>query len=66
MKTYQLIHVCKEFGARSCIVTQKDLLMDPTIPYEEYEAALELEVGEKMLIHYGVKPVLTGNLIRKA
>lgn len=65
MKTFQLIHVCKELGARSCIVTEKDLLMDPTVPYKEYEAAMKLEVGGKMLLHYSEHPVLTGNLIRK-
>jgi hypothetical protein len=65
MKTYQLIHVCKELGARSIIVTQKELLLDTTIPYEEYEAALESKVGGKMLLHYGSHPVKTGTLIRK-
>ena len=65
MKTFQLIHVCPELGARSCIVTLKDLLMDPTITPEEVEAALDLEVGERMLLHYGKHPVKTGNLIRK-
>ena len=38
--------------------------MDLTVPYEEYEAAMELEVGGKMLLHYG-RPVKTGTLIRK-
>lgn len=66
MKTFQLIHVCQELGARSCIVTQKELLMDTTIPYEEYEAAMKLEVGDKMLLHYGENPVKIGNLIRKS
>ena len=65
MKTYQLIHVCKELGARSVLVTQKELLMDPTISYEEIEAAMKLEVGGKMLLHYGEHPIKTGNLIRK-
>ena len=65
MKTFQLIHVCPELGARSCNVTVKDLLMDPTVSPEELEAALDLEVGEKMIIHYGGHPVKTGNLIRK-
>ena len=65
MKTFQLIHVCPELGARSCIITLKDLLNDDTIPSEEFEAVLDLEVGERMLIHYGEHPVKTGNLIRK-
>jgi hypothetical protein len=65
MKTFQLIHVCTEIGARSCIVTELDIKQDSTVPREEYEAAMQLEVGEKMLIHYGKQPVKTGNLIRK-
>lgn len=65
MKTFQLIHVCKELGARSIIVNQNDFLNDPTIPYEEYKAAMELEVEGKMLLHYGKNPVKTGTLIRK-
>jgi hypothetical protein len=65
MKAFQLIHVCPELGARSCHVTEKDLVMDPTVPYEEYEAAMKLEVGGRMLLHYGEHPVKTGNLIRK-
>lgn len=65
MKNFQLIHVCKELGARSIIITQNDFLNDPTIPYDEYEAAMELEVGDKMLLHYGKNPVKTGTLIRK-
>jgi hypothetical protein len=65
MKTFQLIHVCWELGARSCIVTERDLIKDPTIPSEEYEAAMNLKVGERMLLHYGKHPVKTGNLIRK-
>jgi hypothetical protein len=65
MKTYQLIHVSLALGACSCIVTEKDIAMDTTIPRKEYEAAMKLEVGERMLIHYGEHPVKTGNLIRK-
>jgi hypothetical protein len=65
MKTFQLIHVCPELGARSCNVTEKDLVMDPTVPYEEYEAAMKLEVGGRRSLHYGEHPVKTGNLIRK-
>ena len=65
MKTFQLIHVCQELGARSCIVTEKEVEMDHTVPHEEYEAAMKLEVGERMLLHYGEHPVKTGNLIRK-
>ena len=65
MKTFQLIHVCKELGARSIIVNQNDFLNDPTIPHKEYKAAMELEVGGKMLLHYGKNPVKTGTLIRK-
>ena len=65
MKTFQLIHVCQELGARSCLLTEKDLVMDPTVPLDEYEAAMKLEVGERMLVHYGEHPVKTGNLIRK-
>ena len=65
MNTVQLIQVCQELGARSCIVTEKDLVMDPTVPYEEYEVAMKMEVGERMILHYGEHPVKTGNLIRK-
>ena len=65
MKIFQLIHVSRELGARSCIVTEKNLENDHTISYEEYMAAMKLEVGDKMLIHYGENPVKTGNLIRK-
>lgn len=65
MKNFQLIHVCPELGARSCNLIVKELLMDPTVPPEEFEAALDLEVGEKMIIHYGGNPVKTGTLIRK-
>ena len=65
MKTFQLIHVCKELGARSCIITEKELGKDSTVSREEYEAAIKLEVGGRMLLHYGECPVKTGNLIRK-
>jgi hypothetical protein len=65
MKTFQLIHVTEELGAQSIIITEKEMIMDPTIPYEEIEAAMAMEIGEKMLIHYGEHPVKTGNLIRK-
>ena len=65
MKTFQLIHVCRELGARSIIITQKELMKDSTIPSGEYEAAMNLKVGERMLLHYGEHPVKTGNLIRK-
>jgi hypothetical protein len=65
MKTFQLIHVCKDLGACSIIVTQNELMNDQTIPHKEYEAAMKLKVGDKMLIHYGKNPVKTGNLIRK-
>lgn len=65
MKTFQLIHVSWELGARSCIVTENDILKDSTIPHEEYEAAMKLEVGERMLIHFGEDGIKIGNLIRK-
>lgn len=65
MKTFQLIHVSYELGARSCIITEKDLEKEPTISRKEYEAAMKLEVGGKMLLHYGENPIKTGNLIRK-
>lgn len=65
MKIFQLIHVSRELGARSCIVTEKNLVMDHTISHEEYATAMKLEVGDKMLLHYGEHPVKTGNLIRK-
>lgn len=65
LKTFQLIHVTEELGAQSIDITEKDLVMDPTVPYEEYEAAMKMEIGEKMLLHYGEHPVKTGNLIRK-
>ena len=65
MKTFQLIHVTRELGAQSIIITEKEMIMDLTIPREEIETAMKLEVGGKMLLHYGEHPVKTGNLIRK-
>ena len=65
MKTFQLIHVTQELGAQSIIITEKEMIMDLTIPREEIETAMKLEVGSKMLLHYGQHPVKTGNLIRK-
>ena len=65
MKTFQLIHVTQELGAQSIIITEKEMIMDLTIPREEIETAMKLEVGGKMLLHYGEHPVKTGNLIRK-
>jgi hypothetical protein len=65
MKTFQLIHVSYELGARSCIVTEKDLGKESTVSREEYEAAMKLEVGGRILLHYGENPIKPGNLIRK-
>ena len=39
--------------------------MDPTVPLEDYEKAMKLEVGETMIIHYGGHIVQASNLIRK-
>jgi hypothetical protein len=66
LKEFQLIHVSAELGARSCMVTEQDIKMDLTIPSGEVEEAMKLQIGEKMLLHYGKLPVKTGNLIRKA
>lgn len=65
MKTFQLIHVCHELGARSIIVTENEIAMDTTAPAAEIEAAMKLGIGERMLFHFGSNPVKTGNLIRK-
>ena len=39
--------------------------MDPTVQHEDYEAAMNLEVEETMIIHYGGHIVQASNLIRK-
>lgn len=65
MKTFQLIHVCQELGARSIIVSENEIAMYTNTPAAEIEAAMKLGIGEKMIFHFGTNPVKTGNLIRK-
>lgn len=53
MKTFRLVHVLSEFEVCTITLTETELSMDPTVPYEDYEKAIKLEVGETMIIHYG-------------
>lgn len=39
--------------------------MDSTVPHEDYEKVMKLEVGETMIIHYCGHIVQASNLIRK-
>ena len=64
MKTFRLIHVQK-FEIRTITLTETEISMDPTVPHEDYEKAMKLEVGETMIIHYGGHIVQASNLIRK-
>ena len=70
MKTFQLTHVLRDFDVYTITLTETEISMDPTVPREDYEKAMKLEVGESMIIHYG-GPVVQGsnlmasNLIRK-
>ena len=53
MKTFRLVHVLSEFEVCTITLTETEISMDPTVPREDYEAAMNLEVGETMIIHYG-------------
>lgn len=66
MKTFQLVHIFHE-GEEVCKIslTEFEIAKDPTVPREDYEAAMKLEVGDEMVIHYGGRIVQTSNLIRK-
>jgi hypothetical protein len=64
-KEFQLIHVSSELGTRSIIVTEQDIEMDMTTPAEEKEQMKNMNVGDKIIIHFGKNPVKTGNLIRR-
>jgi hypothetical protein len=64
MKEFKLIHVCVELGARVCVFNEETLLLDKTSIPEEILAAQKLEIGEKMLYHFGHQPVKTGTLFR--
>ena len=65
MKTFRLVHVLSEFEVCTITLTETEISMDPTVPHEDYEKAMKLEVGERMIIHYGGHIVHAGNLIRK-
>ena len=65
MKTFRLIHVLSEFEVCTITLTETEISMDPTVPHEDYEVAMKLEVGEEMIIHYGGHIVQASNLIRK-
>lgn len=53
MKTFRLVHVLSEFEVCTITLTETEISMDPTVPHEDYEKAMKLEVGETMIIHYG-------------
>lgn len=65
MKTFRLVHVLSEFKVCTITLTETEISMDPTVPHEDYEKAMKLEVGETMIIHYGGHIVQASNLIRK-
>lgn len=65
MKIFQLVHVLSELEVCSITLTETEISMDPTVPLEDYEKAMKLEVGETMIIHYGGHIVQASNLIRK-
>ena len=65
MKTFRLVHVLSEFEVCTITLTETEISMDPTVPHEDYEKAMKLEVGETMIIHYGGDIVQASNLIRK-
>ena len=65
MKTFRLVHVLQEFEVCTITLNETEISMDPTVPHEDYEKAMKLEVGETMIIHYGGHIVQASNLIRK-
>ena len=65
MKTFRLVHVLSEFEVCTITLTETEISMDPTVPHEDYEKAMKLEVGETMIIHYGGHIVQASNLIRQ-
>ena len=65
MKTFRLVHVLSEFEVCTITLTETEISMDLTVPREDYEKAMKLEVGETMIIHYGGHIVQASNLIRK-
>ena len=65
MKNFRLVHVLSEFEVCSITLTETEISMDPTVQHEDYEAAMNLEVEETMIIHYGGHIVQASNLIRK-
>ena len=65
MKTFRLVHVLSEFEVCTITLTETEISMDPTVPHEDYEKAMKLEVGETMNLHYGGHFVQASNLIRK-
>ena len=44
MKTFQLVHVLSEFEVCTITLTETEISMDPTVPLEDYEKAMKLEV----------------------
>lgn len=65
MKTFQLVHVLNEHEVCSITLTEIEISKDLTVPREDYEAAMKLEVGEETILHYGGHIVQASNLIRK-
>lgn len=65
MKAFRLVHVLSEFEVCTITLTETEISMDPTVPHEDYEKVMKLEVGETMIIHYGGHIVQASNLIRK-
>ena len=53
MKSFRLVHVLSEFEVCTITLTETEISMDPTVPHEDYEKVMKLEVGETKIIHYG-------------
>ena len=65
MKNFRLVHVLSELEVCPITLTETEISMDPTVPREDYEKVMKLEVGETMNLHYGGHIVQASNLIRK-
>lgn len=44
MKNFRLVHVLSEFEVCTITLTETEISMDPTVPHEDYEKAMKLEV----------------------
>jgi hypothetical protein len=64
MKSFQFIHAT-QLGATSIMVTEEDIMNDITIPQEDQEKVNALDVNEKCLCRFGMKPIKTANVIRR-